>query len=222
MKSLLDEDIIQYRKSKPKSHTNSWALSYGDVVTTLLCFFIIFYALEKRIEKNQSNQVKGYGQSEGILKEHKVDGIDVEFDYAIETLKAIPGIQFYKTSQFVDLDFKQTAFFKSGETELTDEGKHLMNDVVKRLSGIKGKYIIEIQGHSDSTQVKANKSRWWKSNMQLSVLRALNVHAYLADGHIDPDSLVVSGHGSQRKISDGIALPEDINRRISLRVHLVK
>jgi flagellar motor protein MotB len=222
MKSLFDEDVIQYRKSKPKSYTSSWALSYGDVVTTLLCFFIIFYALEKRIEKKQVNEVKGYGQSEGILEEHKVDGIEVEFDYAIEALRTIPGIQFYKTSQFVDIDFKHTAFFKSGETDLTDEGKNLMNDVVKRLSNIKGKYTIEIQGHADSTQVKAKKSRWWKSNMQLSVLRALNVHAYLADGHIDRDFLVVSGHGSQRKISDGMALPEDINRRISLRVHLVK
>lgn len=213
MKSLFDEDVIQYRKSKPKSQTNSWALSYGDVVTTLLCFFIIFYALEKRNEK-KVNEV--------ILQEHKVRGIDVDFDYAIEALKTIPGIQFYKTSQFVDLDFKHTAFFKRGETELTDEGKKLMNDVVKRFSKIKGKYTIEIQGHADSTQVKANQSRWWKSNMQLSVLRALNVHAYLADGHFDPDSLVVSGHGSQRKISDGMALPEDINRRISLRVHLIK
>lgn len=209
------------RKGK-KSSSASWALSYGDMVTALLCFFIIFYAIEKQFERKMNNPIKGYAESEGILDPHKSAQVDTDYEYAIESLEKIPGIEVMRTSQFVDIFFKRIIFFNSGDVELTTGGKGVLNDVISRLAKLEGKYILEIQGHSDSTPVKNKRNRWWKSNMELSVLRALTVHSYLSENYIEKNRLVVSGYGNQRKIANNPENAEDINRRISLRLQLVK
>lgn len=214
--------LIQIKSNRKKKDASTWALSYGDMVTALLCFFIIFYALEKQFEKKMSNPVKGYSETEGILEEHKSTQIDTDYDYAIESLEKIPGIEVMKSSSFVDIYFKKTIFFNKGKTDLTTDGKLLLDDVVSRLSKIEGKYVLEIQGHADSTPVKNVKSRWWKSNMELSVLRALTVHSYLSENYIEKNNLVVSGHGNLKKMESSQDEKEDINRRISLRLQLVK
>lgn len=208
-------------KPRRKQDSSSWALSYGDMVTALLCFFIIFYAMEKQFERAK-NPVKGYAETEGILQEHKTTEVDTEYDYAIENLQKIPGIEVMKTSAFVDITFKKIVFFEKGKTELTVPGKELLTSVISRLSKIEGRYVLEIQGHSDSVPVIKRQNRWWSSNMQLSVLRALSVHSYLSESYIEKNHLVVSGYGNLRNIATAPEDSEDNNRRVSLRLQLVK
>lgn len=210
-------------KKAKKKDTNAWMLSYGDMVTALLCFFILFYAIEKQIQKKaNANPVKGYSEAEGILREHKSAELDTEYNYAIEALGKIPGISVMRTSGFVDIHFNKTIFFNLGDVDLTAEGKQTLDAVISKLSKIEGKYLLEIQGHADSTRVRKSRNRWWQSNMELSVLRALTVHSYLSENYIERNNLVVSGYGNQKKMSDNAENIEDINRRISLRLQLVK
>ena len=220
---LTDDNQIQSsRPKRKKSDTSSWSLSYGDMVTALLCFFIIFYALEKQIEKNKAVPSKSSSINGTNLEEHKTVGINTQYDYAIESLGKIPGIYVSRTSQFVDIKFRKTIFFKKGKTQLSLEGISAIDEVMGRLSKIEGQYLLEIQGHADATPVKQAKARWWQSNMELSVLRALTVHSYLAENYVKKDNLIVAGYGSQQKISDNDQEEIDMNRRISLRLQLVK
>jgi len=220
---LTKENLLIDRKTrKKKQDSSTWALSYGDMVTALLCFFIIFYALEKQVEKRKLNPIQGYGTTEGILHAHQATGIDTDYDYAMESLTQIPGVFIEKTSSFVDINFKRANFFEKGKADLSEEGILLINDVIKRLSKIEGRYLLEIQGHADPTPVKDSKARWWNSNMELSVLRALNVHTYLAQNYIQEDHLIVAGYGTQQKQGIQQADLANMNRRISLRLQLVK
>lgn len=214
--------FINYKSKSKQRNASTWALSYGDMVTALLCFFIIFYAIEKQLEKRISNPLKGYAESEGILKEHKSSEIDTSYEYAIESLESLPGIELLKTSTFVDIYFKNTVFFEKGATLLNPAGKLALNEVMKRLSKIEKKYILEIQGHADSTPVKNIKKRWWTTNMELSVLRALNVHAFMAENFIEKSNLVVSGHSNLSKLATNNETTDDANRRISLRLQVIK
>ena len=154
------QGLLKLPVKKRKQDSSSWALSYGDMVTALLCFFIIFYAMEKQFEKAR-NPVKGYAKTEGILQEHKSSQLDTEFTYAIEALEKIPGIEVLRTSAFVDIIFKQIVFFDTGKVVLTSQGKELLDSVISKLSRIEGKYILEIQGHADSVPVIKRRDRWW-------------------------------------------------------------
>jgi chemotaxis protein MotB len=217
-----DNQLKTSRSQRKKSDTSSWSLSYGDMVTALLCFFIIFYALEKQIEKNKAVPSKSSAINSTTIEEHKAEGLDTQYDYAIESLEKIPGIYVSKTSKFVDIKFRKTIFFKKGQTKLSQEGIAVIDEVMGRLRKIEGRYLLEIQGHADATPVKQAKARWWQSNMELSILRALTVHSYLAENYVEKDNLIVAGYGSQQKISNNEQEEIDMNRRISLRLQLVK
>ena len=217
-----DNQLKTSRSRRKKSDTSSWSLSYGDMVTALLCFFIIFYALEKQIEKNKAVPSKNPAINNTKVEEHKAEGLDTQYDYAIESLEKIPGIYVSKTSKFVDIKFRKTIFFKKGQTKLSQEGIAVIDEVMGRLRKIEGRYLLEIQGHADATPVKQAKARWWQSNMELSIFRALTVHSYLAENYVEKDNLIVAGYGSQQKISNNEQEEIDMNRRISLRLQLVK
>jgi flagellar motor protein MotB len=220
-KVLKASPIFSPRK-KRKKESAPWALSYGDMVTALLCFFIIFYAIEKQMEKKTAAETKGVISDRAPAEEHKVDDIDADYQYTLESLEDLPGLEIHKSSSFVDIYFKKTVFFEKGKTDLTAQGKAAVDEVVEKLKKIDGRYLLEIQGHADRTPVKNKKTRWWKTNMELSVLRALNVHDYLAENYIERNNLVVAGHGNLRKISSEEKSNEELNRRISLRLQLIK
>ncbi len=215
-----NHNLLDLKLVRKKTDGNSWALSYGDIVTVLLCFFIIFYALEKQIEKKVFIQ-KNISLLGDQAVEHKASGIDAQFNYALESLEKIEGLEIKKTSDFVDINFRKTIFFNKGKSSLTSEGKIELERVVEKLVKLEGKYTLEIQGHADSSQVKNQKDRWWQNNIQLSVLRALDVHSFLAKNYINEEYLIVSGHGSKDSVSEK-KQEDHFNRKISLRVQLIK
>ena len=59
--SEFDFDIIEDDKEQMVKNQadegQAWLTSYSDIVTLLLCFFILFYYLEKNIEKGQEESM---------------------------------------------------------------------------------------------------------------------------------------------------------------------
>lgn len=197
-------------KAKEKNST-TWAISYGDLVTTLLCFFIIFYALEKSLKKREDLDLLNTIKHTTLQSEEPIN-------FVIQSLENIEGLIVNKTSDFIDIAFKDAEFFNLGAIELTQEGKILIDKILQIIKTYDKKYILEIQGHADTIRVKKLKNRWWKSNMELSVQRALSVYQYVAAQNINKEDLIVAGHGS----GFGQNKDENFKRRISLRMHLVK
>jgi chemotaxis protein MotB len=213
MSATTNDLLIQKTKVK-KTGQHAWAISYGDMVTVLLCFFIIFYAIEKQMVK------KGIAD-ELNLSPHSSSDVATQLDYAVATLGDIPGVQVTKTSAFVDINFKKIIFFGKGEYKLTADGKNTLDEVLLKMKNLQDKYLLEVQGHADSTPVANIKGRWWKSNIELSVLRALNVHNYIAENYTSKNHLIVSGHGTQKDGGQSDR-PDDLDRKISLRLQLIK
>ncbi len=207
MKSL-HLDILSKRKKK-KNDSQSWAMSYGDMVTTLLCFFIIFYALEKKMTKKDQSR----------LPAHQTTDSDIKMDYAVAIFKDIPDLKVSKTSSFIDIHFKDTVFFNKGDYKLTSNGKNTLESILMPISQLKGHFHLEIQGHADSTPVSPHKGRWWKNNMELSLMRALDVHTYLIKNISNTNKLTVSGYGSP-KIENSGAM--DFDRKVSLRLQFIQ
>lgn len=222
LKSDFSEDIVLLKKKPRERSQTSWMLSYADIVTVLLCFFIIFYSLEKNIEKRATNAIKGYATDQGILSKHTAPEVDTGYRYAIEALKELRGVEIVQSSSFVDIYFKEVVFFKPGSYTVSVEGKSLIDSIVSRLRQVDTKYRLEIQGHADKTPVTKSNKRWWKSNMELSVLRALKVYTYLIGKNMPKKHLSVAGYGHHKRLKPNIdqAIPE--NRRISLRLQLIE
>ncbi len=223
--NLQEDDILDFPLRTPKRATqgDTWTTSYADIVTVLLIFFILFYAIEKQIEKRNVNPVKGYDQQEGVLEEHSDSTVDTSFEYVIDRLSQVPNTTIVQTSTFVDIYFKEVAFFGKGGTVLTEKGSGFIKSVVDRLDGVETKYRLEVHGHTDKTRVLNKKGRWWKNNMELSVMRALSVYNFLVADGFPKEFLSVGGFGTNLSLKPEEQLKIiNENRRISLRLQLIE
>jgi len=144
---------------------------------------------------------------------------DTKYEYALLSLKEVPGVSISKAASFIDIQFQNVVFFVTGGHTLTPAGKATLDQVLVKLAALKGEFRLEIQGHADRAPVVPQKRRWWNSNMELSVLRALDVHGYISQNFLDKNKLVVSGHGSQGDDGSNVV---DVDRRISLRLQFIE
>lgn len=189
--------LIKKRSGSKKGHV--WAISYSDMVTALLCFFIIFYSLEKQIEKKT-------GASSGT-----------SIDRGPAMLGGLSGVEGVKTElkgNFLEIDFPSDVFFNVGDVELNKLGQQRLLAVIPKLQEMKYQRI-EVIAHTDNRPVADRSDRWWKNNKQLSALRALQAGTFLSSQGIDERKLIYSGHGEKN-----FDQRHDADRRLTLRIHL--
>ena len=97
--------------------------------------------------------------------------------------------------------------FASGSAQVTDSGKKVLLSI---LSSLEKAPRIRIDGHTDDDPIK-NSS--WKSNLHLSVSRALAVSDVLVTGKMSRDRIAVQGMGPSQPIT---ADSRDKNRRVEI------
>ena len=89
--------------------------------------------------------------------------------------------------------------FSSGSASLTRGGQATLRKVASILKRHR-EYSISIEGHTDDTPLKATKNRW-KSNMNLSLARALSVRNFLSKASaIGHSRMRVVGYGETRPL----------------------
>lgn len=196
-------------KRRNKSGGDSWVMSFADVVTVLLCFFIIFYMIEKQYKK----QV-GFGSADGSVQAFSAKMATPEVLSLIETMKSLPQAVIINKAQFMEVHFPPEMFFASGETKLTSQGLSIIEKIVAPLSKIKTGYSLQIQGYTDSSSVTLKKGRWWKNNMELSLERSLEVYEFLLKNGIEKNILSVTGFGASKPL---LNQDKNMQRRITLK-----
>lgn len=173
-----------------------WLVNYADLMTELVCFFVILYALSAALNKNVQNARE---QVEQMMKEGKMEG-EVKVDK--EGLK-------------IDIqEQERRAFFESGSAELTAE----MESIIDKLAPIlrvpladKNELIIE--GHTDNVPIDTEE---FASNWELSTARATEVVKRLTFRHrFPPQRIAAIGYGEHRpKVAHPKPKGDSQNRRV--------
>ncbi len=91
--------------------------------------------------------------------------------------------------------------FNSGQTKLKKAAKNSLTKVCNVLKKDFPNATIRIEGHTDSDPLKRTK-KVYKSNWELSALRAANVLHYLVDScHLAPEKLYIAGFGKHQPVA---------------------
>ena len=213
--------------------------TYGDMVTLLLCFFVMLYSMstmdkEKWIALVQSfnpsavtEEVSGGLGSENsdaeALTQAQVDA-DIEELYQsmknyIEQEQLTTQVSITKGGGYVFVSFDNTVFFDGDSYILRDDGKVVLDQVAKSIADVSGSIDeIRVLGHTaQDDPVSPNNPR---NDRFLATNRAAVVTVYLQEKNIiDPSRLVSVGYGQWRPVADN-ATPEGRaqNRRVELLV----
>lgn len=196
-----------------KKNSDAWVMSFADVVTVLLCFFIIFYMIEKQYKKRV-----GFGHKDGSVQEYQTKLISPEITKLISTFEQLGNIETHKTDEFLEIHFKPESFFEKGRVEISNNGQSQLATIVSAFKELNGEFSVQIQGHTDNTPVRWVKDRWWKSNMELSILRSLSVYKYLIAKGTKSSIYSVAGYGENKKLNEENNKKDQLKRRITFRI----
>ena len=232
------------RNKKSGGGGANWMDTYGDMVTLLLCFFVMFYSMSRMDESKWIALVQsfnpGYAVDEpsqivvpGEIANEPVTGLPSaltqdQVEAALEELyvsmseyAASAGLQdmvsLSKGSGYVFISFDDTIFFDGDSYVLKDGGKAILDQIAVPLAEA-SESINEIRVLGHTAQASPDRPNYVDVDRFLSSDRATVVTIYLQEKNIiDPARLVSVGYGQWRPIaSNDTAETRAQNRRVEL------
>jgi len=192
-RNVIDAD--DPRVSKIGHPAPPWLVNYADLMTELVIFFVVLYALSAALNKNIQNAKQAVEQ---MMKEEKLRG-EVKVDRE--------GMRITLEEQ------GQMAFFESGLAELTPKMVEILNKIAPTLKKVSERNDIVVEGHTDNVPI-SNKQ--FVSNWELSTARSTSVVRYLMfQKQLPPARLAAIGYGEYRPIGPNDTPPNRArNRRV--------
>ena len=230
------------KKKRSGSGGANWMDTYGDMVTLLLCFFVMLYSMstmdkEKWIalvesfnpnaitEQNPGGHEVTNGEDTDVdtLTQQQVDA-DIEALYQamqqyIQEENLTAQISITKGSGYVFVTFDDTVFFDGDSYVLREEGKRILDQVAASIADVSSS-IDEIRVLGHTAQARLNEPNRVEQDRFLASNRATVVTVYLQQKNIiDPARLVSIGYGQWRPVSDNQSDDSRAqNRRVELMV----
>ncbi len=195
-----------------------WLLTYADLMTLLLVFFVLLYSIsslnmEKFKRAIQSIQMN-LGETNprvGLLEFVNVPEANDQ-NFAIEDLTGLrarenemleslneviadknqaENILVYAKDGKIILQVRGTILFTSGSAEFNEPAIPILNEIVNIIQSYP-EYNVNIKGHTDDVPIETPE---FPSNWELSAIRATTVLKYLINGGINPHRLTATGYG---------------------------
>lgn len=193
----------------------TWAISYGDMVTLLLCFFILFFTVDQKKDRQKSIQEAVYQvflqpnstSTEGTKNQLSM-GSTSEKGIDDNILKELSG-KAHQIGNKILIEFPTVSFFDSGKIELTAKGKAALKLFVEKYMPYTGSNILSIRAFTDERKVLQAPNRKFEDNLELSTLRALATMRKLQSFGLPLSRMRVGGFGELRLVASVVEKPEE-------------
>ncbi len=220
---------------------STWLITYADLMTILLVFFVLLYTLaffEKEQYRHAVESIKvQIEEDENLIGLMELMEIPEQPDTQI-SIEDITGLnsrekslfenitKFARRSQHSDnistrildgkiiVNVKGKALFNSGSASLNDTATFIFDEIIQILYDYPD-YNINIKGHTDNKPISTPK---FPSNWELSAVRATTVLKYLVSKGIIPQRLTATGYGEIMPLAPNTS---DENRAQNRRVEFV-
>jgi flagellar motor protein MotB len=190
---------------KPKhEHVDSegsWAISYGDMITLLLSFFVLYFTVDHTAVKANQMQdalmvrLKEAGmkaEEEGLKRQLNMG--ETPGESVDPTITERLGADIYEINKQVVVDFQDVSFFSLGNIEVSSEGKKALEKFAKLYLPFAGRYQINIQAYTDTRKVRSENLRY-RDNIELSALRSIASMRILQKAGLPLDRMKIAGYG---------------------------
>ena len=219
----------------------SWMDTYGDMVTLLLCFFVLLYSMStinetkwamivQSFQRDTTSETmgtpgKGTGLEDDTSDELTQEDVSAALDQIAMALNDYSDrnnlqqqMSITQGADYVFITFQNAVFFGGDSWELLDSGKHMLDQVAAAIAPQSG-LIDELRVMGHTSQGDPNKANDPTVDRFLASNRAATVTVYLQEKNvIDPDKLVSVGYGQWRPIA---GFDTDAERAQNRRVELL-
>lgn len=200
----------------------NWLVSYADMMTLLLGFFVILAAFSNPDARKMEKLKKETAKSMGGIYERPFQELTEALKNVLTDARLESQMHLEETADGVTLSVRGALFFDSGSTELKEAAARLMGQlsevIVRQAKG----FNIVVEGHTDDTPIS---SKQFASNWELSSARASTVVRLLEERGFPHLNLSPVGYADTQPIvpnrdPDGQANPSNqaLNRRVVIRI----
>ena len=233
------------KAKEPEKPSTAWQGTYGDMITLMLCFFVMLYnpsevdvtqmaTITQSLQMNETETVSGgMSLSAGRLSDlgntiNSLPSMEKGKSLGLTKKKAVSlfepdkktnRITVTSDERGVVITLAADSFFAEGSAELNINETR---DSLLRLSEffrspeLKGRRF-RIEGHTDNTPVGSDSK--YPSNWELSAERAMSVLHYLADYGVDENMFSIAGYADTRpKFSNDTPEGRAYNRRVEILI----
>ncbi|MBT7618648.1 MAG: flagellar motor protein MotB [Calditrichaeota bacterium] len=191
----------QFMKGDEDSESE-WLISYGDMMTLLLAFFVLLLALsdinpvKMQLVSNSMNEALGGVHVKPLVTLAEIQK-DLEKIVSEENLETQAEVN--RDLHGVTLSLKGSSFFTSGSTELLEDAIPFLSKIAGQIKQVP--YQIAIEGHTDNVPMSSNR---FASNWELSAARASTVVRFFTNRDVPPSRLRAIGYADTRPVDSHI------------------
>jgi chemotaxis protein MotB len=228
------------RKKREEEHENleRWLITYADLITLLLAFFIMMYVFSKQDVQKYDEVVghlktiftggpgiSGQGKDAGALlfelpiktAQGTHQEVQKELEEGIRSLvdneSIKKSISIFSDERGIVIRVLDKVFFDEGRADLKGRARGALGKIVPVLRTIDNQ--IRIEGYTDNVPINNTEFR---SNWELSVRRATEVVSYFIEKYdFPPERMSAAGYAEYRPVAVNDT-PENrsLNRRIEI------
>lgn len=222
---------------KSKGSSENWLMTYGDLMTLLLVFFVLMYTLTPSISDSTFQAfIEYFKKTPGLFDANNIKKNDFEsqlsdstnfedlLEERAEYWQALKDVlEEYNLSSEVDIELSSSGVkitlsdsltFESGSSELLPDAKIILDQVARKID--KNVAEIEVQGHTDNVPI--NSASIHKTNWHLGAARAVSVVEFVQEkSDIDPKNFKASSFGEFKPIAQN---ETETGRRRNRRVEI--
>ncbi|MEH6990191.1 flagellar motor protein MotS [Cytobacillus firmus] len=225
------------RSSEPPKGAPRWMVTFSDLVTLILVFFILLFSMSQIdlmkfqaisdsfrdrqvldfqpsiIPSENQGETEGNTEKEGSGQSDSLDELQMEIQSFLDENGLEEVIVANRTERGVVLVLQEQVLFESGEASLIDSSYPFLDKVGTLLANMSN--LVKVEGHTDDRPITTYR---YPSNWELSAARASTVIRYLTEGHkLDSHRFMAVGYGETRPIVPNSG-PEnwEKNRRVEI------
>lgn len=230
--------MIKRKKSEEdKENLERWLLTYADLITLLLAFFVMLYVFSKQDTRKydaMTMQLKAiFSGGTGIVDEGGRTGSETieaasegpsnveirrQLEEQIKGLANNEGladnISVITDERGIVIRIMDKAFYDTGKADLKDKARATLDRIAPVIRTLPNE--IRIEGHTDNVPISTYE---FKSNWELSVRRATEVVRYLVEnGEISPNRISAAGYAEYRPVAEN---DSEANRALNRRIEII-
>lgn len=239
----MKNDLSRRKKQEEGAKTPAWMITFSDLSTLLLTFFVLLLSMSSMDEKTLKSMFSNFSAGSGILyfkeygeiyrpklvliqglQEILKDSLVIKREEEISRDTASPkeertfkeignSVVFENFKGGFKLVFGHKLLFPTASAEIQEEMKPLLEKIGSFMRN--SDYQVYVDGHTDNVPIRGGR---YSSNEELSFARSYNLMEYLVTQEsVSPNSIALAGYGELHPVdSHYTAEGRSRNRRVEI------
>ncbi len=209
-------DLDVYAPKYESEDADNWLVSYADLLTNLLAFFVLLFAISK-VQPYRLEMVRRHFEQKATTG--SIADLKKNLDNFITQNHLEQNLETSLDDQGLAIRFKTQVLFDEASADLSPSGENLLVPVSNMVHGLSVQYEVVVEGYADDLPIHTAQ---FASNWELSAQRGVRVVKKLIDSGVQRDRISAQAFADTRPIDNesetDLAKRRALNRRVVVRV----